>query len=143
MIQSLDELMVLAAMTGDIYYGGFRAGRRRPPLYELLGCFGSSEAVNANYARFELLAALPDMNEAIAADIVANRPTNAIDQHRPGAGSLMLGDYTQAFTLVAHGRAGEGGSALGNDGDVERVIRAVYVRDEKRPMRIRMTEWHE
>jgi type II secretory pathway component PulK len=132
-IDSLEELLVLPAMTPGLLYGEFQAGQRRPALDEVLGVFGSGDAVNVNYARPELLALMPGMTDSAAADFVALRPVRKLD---PAAFQRHLTiDDASAFTLIAHGRA--------KDADFERTIRAGYVRDDERPLRARLTAWHD
>jgi hypothetical protein len=136
-LESLDELLRLPAMTSELYYGGFTAGRRRPPLYEVLGVRATSTNVNVNYAHPELLAVLPGMTESLAEQLVAQRPFREIDPKRmPG---LTLSD-SQVFSLIAHGRAQ---ISAQQSADVERVVRAVYVRDQQKPLGVRLLEWHD
>jgi hypothetical protein len=45
-----------------------------------------------------------------------------------------------AFTLIAHGRAQVSPQQRS---DIERVIRAVYERDQKHAFGLRLVEWHD
>jgi len=132
-IASLEELQTLPGMTSNVFYGGFRNGKPRPPLYEVLGVLGSGGMVNANYARLELLAVMPGMSETRAANMIATRPIRKLDPVAE-AWHLTLAD-SQAFTLIAHGRA--------KDADFDRIVRADYVRDQKRPLNVRLIAWHD
>ena len=132
-IESLEELLQLPAMTPGLFYGEFQGGKPRPALYEVLGVYGSSESVNVNYARPELLALMPGMTDSSAADLVAMRPLRKLD---PAAFQRRLSlDDAAAFTLIAHGRA--------KDADVERTIRAEYARDDKTLLNVRLMVWHD
>jgi type II secretory pathway component PulK len=132
-IVSLEELLSLPLMTSNLFYGGFREGKVRPALFEVLGAFGSGDTVNVNYARPELLAVMPGMNPTLATDIIAARPIRKLEPVAE-AWHLSLSD-SQAFTLIAHGRA--------KDADFDRIIRADYVRDQKRPLNVRLIAWHD
>ena len=136
-LESLDELLNLPAMTPELFYGTFTGGRRRPPLYELLGVYGTSDTVNVNYAHVELMAVLPGMNEAMAEQLVTMRPIRRLDPRRMPP-SLTLND-AQEFTLIAHGRA----QIANQRSDIERVVRAVYLRDPKKELGLRLLEWHD
>jgi len=131
-IVSMEELLSLPGMTSELFYGGFSGGKRHSPLYEVLGTFGAFDSVNPNYARPELLAALPEMNEDRAANLIQSRPILALEPGKSRGLSLFDG---AVFTLIAHGRT--------KDSDVERVVRAVYQRQPDRPLGMRLLEWHE
>ena len=137
-LRSLDELLALPAMTPELFYGGFAAGRRRPPLNEVLGVYGTSDSVNVNYAHPELMAVLPGMTESWAQQLVAMRPIRQLDPQRMPA-SLTLND-APAFSLIAHGR---GQVSNQQPSDIERVIRAVYVRGSGQMFGLRLVEWHD
>jgi type II secretory pathway component PulK len=137
-LESLDELRMLPGVTPELFYGSFTAGRRRPPLYEVLGVYGSGDSVNVNYAHVDLLAVLPGMTQSLAEQLVAMRPIHQLDPRRmPPSTSLV---DSQEFSLIAHGRALV---APQQSSDIERVIRAVYVRDEKADLGARLIEWHD
>ncbi len=132
-IESMEELLLLPGMTETLYYGGFVNGRRRPALYDVLGAFAAGDWVNVNYARLELLAVLPGMNETSAANLIAQRPIRKLD---PSAVAQRLSlDDSRSFTLIAYGRP--------KDADFDRIVRAEYVRDQQRPLGVRMVAWHE
>lgn len=132
-IVSLEELLALPAMTTSLYYGDFQGGKRRPALYELLGTYGSSDSVNVNYVRPELLALMPGMNDASVAQMIALRPLRSL---APSAYQRKLNlDDSIAFTLIAHGRA--------KDAEFDRTVRAEYMRDQKRPLGVRLMAWHD
>jgi type II secretory pathway component PulK len=135
---SLDELLMLPGMTPELFYGSFTAGRRRPPLCEVLGVYGSGDTVNVNYAHVDLLAVLPGMTESLAEQLVAMRPIHKLDPRRVPP-SISLDDSSE-FSLIAHGRALV---APQQRSDIERVIRAVYVRDQKADLGARLIEWHD
>ncbi|GEM_PF-4031851 len=136
-LESIDELLTLPAMTPELFYGSFVAGRRRPGVEDVLGVYGAGETVNVNYAHMELLAVLPGMSEAWARQFVALRPFRQLDARKTPP-SVSLGD-SNAFALIAHGRANIGGVPS----DIERAIRADYVRDQKSPRGLRLINWHE
>ncbi len=138
-LASLDELLALPAMPPELFYGSFAAGRRRPSLYEVLGVFGTSTTININYAHPELLAVLPGMTESRADQLVAMRPIREFDSRRMPANLTVSGE-TEAFSLIAHGRAQVAPHQMS---DIERVVRAVYVRDQKKDLGIRLIEWHD
>jgi len=108
-LASLDELLTLPAMTPELFYGSFIAGRRRPPLYEVLGVFGTATSVNVNYAHPELMAVLPGMTESAAEQLVAMRPLHQL-VHSPAAVEQLrdgpLGAVLDAFRVYG----GSGGS---------------------------------
>jgi general secretion pathway protein K len=137
-LQSVDELLTLPAMTSELFYGSFTAGRRRPPLYEVLGVYGTGENVNVNYAHAELMAVLPGMNESLAQQLVTMRPIRELDPRKMPP-CLTLSDGV-IFSLIAHGRAQVSPQQRS---DIERVVRAVYLRDSKRQLGVRLLEWHD
>lgn len=132
-INSIEDLLAVPGMTRELFYGGFSGGKRHPPLYEVLGVYATGEEVNVNYAHFELLSVLPGMDEARAAQLLAMRPIFKLDPG-PRNRSLTVADAA-SFTLIAHGR--------GRGSDVERVVRAVYVKDQKHALGVRLVEWHD
>jgi hypothetical protein len=89
--------------------------------------------VNINYAQPDLLAVMPGMNRSIMAEITAFRPFQKVSPQM-GALNLNLNDAV-SFTLIAHGRAASA--------DFERVVRAKYLRDDKRPMGLRLLAWRD
>ena len=100
----LEELLLVKGMTPELYYGWLERDAsgalvRRGALARALTVYGGGPPVNANFAPFEVLRALPGIDAETAAAIVARRR----DRFYQSAADLPLRVRPESVPLLAFG----------------------------------------
>ena len=145
-LDHLEELLPVMGMSRSLFFGRTERStegrwQKLPPLADLLTTQETGNAVNPNYAAYEVLRALPGWDEAMAAAVIAARATaqfRSMDDLLqavpiiPSAAGLTFASGN-VYTLTATG------SLAGSP--VRRSVRALVLVEPQQPLYHRVLGW--
>jgi type II secretory pathway component PulK len=146
-LKQVDELLPVRGMSRSLFFGHMERTRggqwqKWPPLSDLLTAQSTGNAINPNYAAYEVLRVLPGWNDDLASAVLAARRStpfrSLLDFQRavPEISAVLAPITLQegpAYTLTATGFLSGSG--------VHRSVRALVVIGPSQPLYHRVLGW--